>query len=169
MLESSEMTESEATAHEGAQWVPFRGDATSTYQRLYEPLCRMAYLLVDTREQAEEVVQEAFAKALPRWAKLDNPDGYVRSCVLNGCRRVQRRRALARRRPVPHDALDTPAVADHVIDALRRLPSPQREVVVLRFYMQSTDAEIAATLGIAIGTVKSSLSRAKTRLKEELQ
>ena len=163
------MTESEATAHEDAQWVPFRGDATSTYQRLYEPLCRMAYLLVDTREQAEEVVQEAFAKALPRWAKLDNPDGYVRSCVLNGCRRVQRRRALARRRPVPHDALDTPAVADHVIDALRRLPSPQREVVVLRFYMQSTDAEIAATLGIAIGTVKSSLSRAKTRLKEELQ
>ena len=170
MLDHDEkMTEAELPMGSDVQWVPLRRDATDTYQRLYEPLCRMAYLLVDTREQAEEIVQEAFAKALPKWNRLDNPDGYVRSSVLNGCRRVHRRRALARRRPVPHDALDTPAVTDHVIDALRRLPSPQREIVVLRFYLQSTDAEIAATLGIAVGTVKSSLSRAKTRLKEELQ
>ncbi|MUH51350.1 MAG: sigma-70 family RNA polymerase sigma factor [Actinobacteria bacterium] len=155
--------------HDAAQWVAVRGDATDTYQRLYEPLCRMAFLLVDTREQAEEVVQEAFARALPRWERLTNPDAYVRASVLNGCRRVHRRRALARRRPVSHDGLETAAVTDHVIDALRRLPSPQREVVVLRFYLQSTDAEIAATLNIPIGTVKSSLSRAKTRLKEDLQ
>ncbi len=169
MLDRDEMTDVSATTDDESRWVPLRSDATDTYQRMYEPLCRMAFLLVDTREQAEEVVQEAFAKALPKWMKLENPDGYVRSCVLNGCRRVHRRRALARRRPVPLDALETPAVTDHVIDALRRLPSPQREIVVLRFYLQSTDAEIAATLGIAVGTVKSSLSRAKIRLKEELQ
>lgn len=158
-----------AVVGDDAHWVALRSDPTDTYQRLYGPLCRMAFLLVDTREQAEEVVQEAFAKALPRWARLDSPDAYVRSCVLNGCRRVHRRRALARRRPPPHDVFETPAVTDHVIDSLRRLPSPQREIVVLRYYLQSTDAEIAETLGIAIGTVKSSLSRAKTRLKEELK
>lgn len=147
----------------------WRNDPAITYQRLYEPLCRMAFLLVDTREQAEEVVQEAFAKALPKWIRLETPEAYVRMCVLNGCRRVQRRRALIRRRPPPFESADTPAVTDHVIDAVRRLPSPQREVIVLRFYLQSTDAEIADTLQIAIGTVKSTLHRAKARLREELQ
>ena len=149
--------------------VRWRADPTVTYQQMFEPMCRMAFLLVDTREQAEEVVQEAFAKALPRWAKLENPDAYVRSCVLNGCRRALRRRALMRRKPPHREDTDTPAVTDHVIDSVRRLPAVQRDVVVLRFYLQSTDAEIAATLDIPIGTVKSTLHRAKARLREELQ
>ena len=80
MLDHDEMTDVAPTVDGDAQWVPLRGNVTDTYQRLYEPLCRMAYLLVDTREQAEEVVQEAFAKALPKWVQLDNPDGYVRRC-----------------------------------------------------------------------------------------
>jgi RNA polymerase sigma factor (sigma-70 family) len=147
----------------------WRADPTITYQRMYEPMCRMAFLLVDTREHAEEVVQEAFARALPKWRTLDNPEAYVRSCVLNGCRHVHRRRALMRRKPVPRDDIDTPAVTDHVIDAVRRLPSAQRNVVVLRFYLQATDAEIAETLDMAIGTVKSTLHRAKARLREVLQ
>jgi RNA polymerase sigma factor (sigma-70 family) len=162
-------TDEELTSWADGVQTVWRADPTVTYQQLYEPLCRMAFLLVDTREQAEEVVQEAFAKALPRWQTLDCPDAYVRACVLNGCRRVQRRRALMRRKPAPRDALDTPAVTDHVIDAVRRLPSPQREVIVLRFYVQSTDAEIAATLNMAIGTVKSTLHRAKARLRLELR
>jgi RNA polymerase sigma factor (sigma-70 family) len=57
---------------------------------------------------------------------------------------------------------------DHVADAVRALPSPQREAVVLRYYLQATDHEIAATLKIAVGTVKSTLHRARARLKEEL-
>jgi len=147
----------------------WRADPTITYQQNFEPLCRMAFLLVDTREQAEEVVQEAFARALPKWSTLTSPDAYVRSCVLNGCRRVLRRRALMRRRPAPFEATDSPAVTDHVIDAVRRLPRTQRDVIVLRFYMQATDAEIAATLDVPVGTVKSTLHRAKARLREELR
>jgi RNA polymerase sigma-70 factor (sigma-E family) len=138
------------------------------YRRLYPSLVRTAYLLVDTREQAEEVVQEAFAKAFPKWHRLETPDAYMRTCVVNGCRRIHRRRRLIQRTPAyaPDDVAGLEH--DHVADAVRALPSPQREAVVLRYYLQATDQEIAATLKMAVGTVKSTLYRARARLKEEL-
>ncbi len=142
-------------------------DLAAVYRRLYPSLVRTAFLLVDTREQAEEVVQEAFAKAFPKWDRLRIPEAYVRTCVVNGCRRVQRRRGLARRLVVP-PIEELGSEHDHIADAVRALPSPQREVVVLRYYLQATDAEIAATLKIALGTVKSSLHRARAALREQL-
>jgi RNA polymerase sigma factor (sigma-70 family) len=142
-------------------------DLAAVYRRLYPSLVRTAFLLVDTREQAEEVVQEAFAKAFPKWDRLRIPEAYVRTCVVNGCRRVQRRRGLARRLVVP-PIDEVRNEHDHIADAVRALPSPQREVVVLRYYLQATDAEIAATLKIALGTVKSSLHRARAALREQL-
>jgi RNA polymerase sigma-70 factor (sigma-E family) len=138
------------------------------YRRLYPSLVRTAYLLVDTREQAEEVVQEAFAKAFPKWHRLDTPDAYMRTCVVNGCRRIHRRRRLMQRtqqfRPDDVSGLEH----DHVADAVRALPRPQREVIVLRYYLQATDQEIAVALKMPVGTVKSTLHRARARLKEEL-
>ena len=142
-------------------------DLAAEYRRLYPSLVRTAYLLVDTREQAEEVVQDAFAKAFPKWERLRVPEAYVRTCVINGCRRVQRRRGLARRLVVPPDAAPSNE-HDHIADAVRRLPSPQREVVVLRYYLQATDAEIADALRLAVGTVKSSLHRARATLRTQL-
>ncbi len=142
-------------------------DLAAEYRRLYPSLVRTAYLLVDTREQAEEVVQDAFAKAFPKWERLRVPEAYVRTCVINGCRRVQRRRGLARRLVVPPDAAPS-SEHDHIADAVRRLPSPQREVVVLRYYLQATDAEIAEALRLAVGTVKSSLHRARATLRAQL-
>jgi DNA-directed RNA polymerase specialized sigma24 family protein len=139
-------------------------DLAAVYRRLYPSLVRTAYLLVDTREQAEEVVQDAFAKAFPKWDRLRVPEAYLRTCVLNGCRRVQRRRGLARRLVVP-PVEPVRGEYDHVAHAVRRLPTPQREVVVLRYYLQATDAEIAATLHLAVGTVKSSLHRARAALR----
>ena len=121
-------------------------DLVRVYRQMYPTLVRTAYLLVDTREQAEEVVQEAFAKAFPKWDRLDVPEAYLRTCVVNGCRRIHRRRRLVSRTPqyaAPDAAGDT---LDHVADVVRRLPSPQREAVVLRYYLQATDQEIAATL-----------------------
>jgi len=138
------------------------------YQRLYPSLVRTAFLLVDTREQAEKVVQEAFAKALPKWHRLDVPEAYLRTCVVNGCRRIHRRRNLMRRTPPPRVDPTEGLEHDHIADAVRRPPSPQREAIVLRYYLQATDPEIAETLGLALGTVKSTLHRARTRLKEEL-
>ena len=81
---------------------------------------------------------------------------------------IHRRRRLAQRTP-QYRADDVAGLEhDHVADAVRALPSPQREAVVLRYYLQATDHEIAATLKIAVGTVKSTLHRARARLKEEL-
>lgn len=145
-----------------------RDDPTAVYRRLYPSLVRTAYLLVDTREQAEEVVQEAFAKAFPKWERLLVPEAYLRTCVVNGCRRVQRRRGLMRRTPLERRDESARSEHDHVADVVRALPSPMREAVVLRYYLQATDQEIADTLKIALGTVKSTLHRARARLKEEL-
>jgi len=144
-----------------------RDDLDEVYRRSYPSLVRTAYLLVDTRELAEEIVQDAFAKAYPRWERLTTPEAYLRTCVINGCRRVHRRRRLIARLPerrVDADRLDE---GDHLAD-VRALPSPQREAIVLRYYLQATDQEIADTLGLAVGTVKSTLHRARTRLREEL-
>ena len=142
----------------------------AVYSRLYAPLARLAYLLVDTRELAEEAVQEAFAKAYPRWRRIEQPEAYLRTSVVNACRKVQRRRELVRRTPLVAVA-DAPAagdLADHVADVVRALPPTMREAVVLRYYLQLTDAEIARTLDIAVGTVKSTLNRARHQLRRQL-
>ena len=142
----------------------------AVYSRLYAPLARLAYLLVDTRELAEEAVQEAFAKAYPRWRRIEQPEAYLRTSVVNACRKVQRRRELVRRTPLAAVA-DAPAagdLADHVADVVRALPPTMREAVVLRYYLQLTDAEIARTLDIAVGTVKSTLNRARHQLRRQL-
>ncbi len=137
------------------------------YQRLYPRLVRLAFLLLDTREQAEEAVQDAFAKAYPRWARVENAEAYMRIAVVNNCRVVQRRRAIVRRFvPVRHE--DASMNADHVADVVRALPTRLRQVVVLRYYLQLSDAEIAETLHMPAGTVKSTLHRARTHLREVL-
>lgn len=144
---------------------------TVTFETLYEqrfvPMVRLAYTLVDTRQQAEEVVQDAFAAVYERFHRLENPEAYLRVTVLNGCRRVLRRRMLSRRQPVPPTE-DGELGASHVLDAIRRLPHRQRSMVVLRYDLQLTDREIAATLGVPIGTVKSTIHRALAELRKEL-
>ncbi|MDP2293033.1 MAG: sigma-70 family RNA polymerase sigma factor [Actinomycetota bacterium] len=142
-------------------------DIEQAYRRLYPSLVRLAYLLVDTPEHAEEAVQDSFTRAFSKWSRIDSPDAYMRTCVVNACRKVQRRRQLVRRTPqaLPDQAvLDT----DHIADVVRALRSPMREAVVLRYYLQLTDPEIADTLGMAVGTVKSTLHRARAHLEKEL-
>jgi RNA polymerase sigma-70 factor (sigma-E family) len=137
------------------------------YQREFHAMVRLATTLVDATEQAEEVVQEAFAQLYLRYRSVANPGAYVRRCVLNGCRRVLRRRRLVRRQPPPteeHGGLGF----NHVLDAVRALPVRQRNVVVLRYELQLADQEIADTLGMPVGTVKSTLHRALARLRTEV-
>lgn len=150
-----------ATAHGEA--VTFE----ALYERRFHPMVRLAYTLVDTRQQAEEVVQDAFAAVYERFDRLDHPDAYLRVTVLNGCRRVLRRRMLSRRQPIPPSE-DGVLGASHVVDAIRRLPHKQRSMIVLRYDLQLTDREIADTLSIPIGTVKSTIHRALAELRKEL-
>lgn len=142
-----------------------------TFEELYasqhRSMVRLAHTLVDTSEQAEEVVQDAFAAVYERYDRIDNPAAYLRMTVLNRSRRVLRRRMLLRRQPVPRGE-DGEIVFNHVVDAIRRLPHRQRSAIVLRYDLQLTDAEIAETLDVPIGTVKSTLHRAIVALRKEL-
>jgi RNA polymerase sigma factor (sigma-70 family) len=137
------------------------------YARQYAPMVRLAHTLVDTRPRAAEGVQDAFAAVYERYHRIEQPEAYLRVAVLNGCRRVLRRRMLRRRQPIPPDPTSELG-ASHVVDAIRRLPAKQRSMVVLRYDLQLTDAEIAETLDVPIGTVKSTIFRALATLRQEL-
>jgi RNA polymerase sigma-70 factor (sigma-E family) len=147
-------------------------DADSAVAALFQShrlaMVRLAVLLVDDVETSEDVVQEAFAALHRRWPALADREAavsYLRSCVLNGSRSVLRRRRTVRRNPYPEAGTLTVEAADgrvllaeehrEVIAALQRLPRRQREVIVLRYWSELSEAEIAATLGISLGAVKS--------------
>ncbi|MFB6894562.1 RNA polymerase sigma factor [Kitasatospora sp. NPDC056327] len=143
-------------------------------------LVRLAVLLVDHQDQAEDVVQEAFAKLYQRHGEqlddLDNALAYLRTAVVNGARSVLRRRRTAREYVPPHEA-DAPSAEDHavlhdehrrVLLALQELTSRQREVLVLRYWSDLSESEIAEILAVSRGTVKSTASRALDALEKKL-
>ncbi len=139
------------------------------YQEQYAPMVRVAFLILGSREQAEEIVQEAFVRVHGRWSQIDNPTSYLRAAVVNGCRDTIRRLVRYRRREPqlvgPTHTVDAP---DELSDALARLNSRQRTVLVLKFYGGLQEAEIAETLHMKVGTVKSTISRGIDRLRQEL-
>jgi RNA polymerase sigma factor (sigma-70 family) len=142
-------------------------DFDAVFTRERTPMVRLAFLMLGSEALAEEVVQDAFVTVLERWKRLDNPGGYLRRCVVNGCL-GQLRRA---RRPLPVlvGGASEELATDHTLDAVRQL-SPQRQaMVVLRFYADMTQDEIADTLRLPVGTVKSGLHRALGELKETLR
>ena len=139
-------------------------------------LVRLALLMVGDLPTAEDVVQDVYASLHP-----ESPLPYVRAAVLNGCRSVQRRRVIARRVAIIHRAAQhhetlAPAESEvilsedrrQVLAALARLPRRRREVLVLRYYLGLSEAEIAALLGISPGTVKSTAARALAALARDL-
>jgi len=138
-------------------------------------LTRMALLLVGDRPSAEDVVQEAFIGLFRGLGRLSDPDravAYLRASVLNGCRSVLRSRKRARLRKVTHDPAVWSAEAAaldgedrrEVLQAIAVLPRRQREILVLRYFLDLTDNEIAADLGVSRGTVASTASRALASL-----
>jgi len=144
------------------------------YHREHQGLVRLAAAMVDDVAVAEELVQEAFARAHLRWGHLENAGAYVRAAVVNACRSERRRRAARRRADEraerPRDALPAVEPADEsVLRAVRALPAKRRAVVVLRFYEDLPEAEIADILGVRVGTVKSTLSRALDQLREVIE
>ena len=140
-------------------------------------LVRLALLLVDEPATAEDVVQEAFTGLHRNWGNLRDAAaavGYLRTAVVNGSRSVLRRRKTAREYTPPHQVNARSAeslamlTAEHqsVVRALSQLPPRQREVLVLRYYGDLSEAEIADAAGISKGTVKSTASRALDALQK---
>lgn len=160
-------------------------DADAALEQLYaahwRSLVRLSVLLLHDQGAAEEVVQDAFVAMHGRWSRLRDPANalaYLRQTVVNRSRSVLRHRGVverhaARQAPPPDqapadDALDGTGRRAAVLDALRRLPNRQREVLALRYYLDLSEAEIADTLGIARGSVKAHASRGAATLRSLL-
>lgn len=137
------------------------------YADAYAPMLRLAALLVDTVDDAEHVVQDAFLAMYRRYDEIRNPGGYLRVSVVNGCRKTLRRRRLTRRRP-PEREQHSEIVYNHVVDEIRQLPIDQRILIGLRYEQQLTDSEISDELEIPLGTVKSRLHRAIATLRTSM-
>ena len=159
-------------------------DADEAVEQLYaahwRQLVRLSVLLVRDLGTAEEVVQDAFVAMHHRWGRLREPDkalAYLRQSVVNRSRSVLRHRAVEARYAATvteqtgdgaDDAAVEHAFRETVFDALRGLPDRQREVVALRYYLDLSEADIAETLGISRGAVKSHASRGLHTLRSTL-
>jgi RNA polymerase sigma-70 factor (sigma-E family) len=140
-------------------------------------LVRLATLLVDDQGLAEDVVQSAYLGLYRHWAERDEAHtiAYLRTSVVNGARSMLRRRKIDREQlsfvtddvidtrpdaaPGPEQTLERAEQRRRILDQVRRLPRRQREVLVLRYWAELSEAQIASTLGISVGTVKSTASR----------
>lgn len=160
---------------------PGRATITDLYHAHRVELVRLAALLVDDPEAAQDVVQDTFAAAYRRYGTgltgIDDPLRYLRRGVVNGCRSLLRRRRTARAWVPPHeppapspeeDAIR--AEEDHELRAaLNQLRPRQREVLVLRYFGGLSEADIARTLRVPQGTVKSTANRALKALHRMLE
>ncbi|MCP9952003.1 SigE family RNA polymerase sigma factor [Actinomadura madurae] len=138
-------------------------------------LLRAATQLTSDRAEAEDLLQAALAKTYLAWDRIEDRsavDGYVRRAMVNTQISWWRRRKLD---VYPTDQLPDRPVEDHtarsetrdaLTRALRRLPERQRLAVMLRYYEDMSEREIAEVLGVSVGTVKSTVSRAMARLRE---
>jgi RNA polymerase sigma factor (sigma-70 family) len=179
-------------------------DLDGLFRRYHGDLVRLAVVMVRDLPTAEDVVQDVFAHIQAHPGLRPKPGcelAYLRVCVLNGCRSLHRRRAVAQRlglegrtdpgawsagsrpgdanvavgrcaEPTPHESAEAEAIraedGRRVLAALTALPSRRREVLVLRYYIGLSEAEIAATLGISAGGVKSAASRGLAALARRL-
>lgn len=140
------------------------------YREEYPGAVRLARLLLHDHGRAEEVAQEAFVRMLPRIGATENPGGYLRTTVVNLCRDQHRRssrlRSMPRRPEQPAPPPDLPPSSSAVWLALWELPQAQREVLVLRFYLDRTTSQIGEDLALPVGTVRSHIHRGLASLKQ---
>ena len=156
-----------------------RGDERieALFDEFYEPMTRLAFVILGDRGAAEEAVMDAFVKALsPRWRRrrIDDPRAYLRMVVVNECRSRIRRATIERRANAEatsdRGTLGSEIESLHldIWDAVRALPERQRICVVLFYAQDMTITGIAETLDVSEGTVKSQLSKARTKLADAL-
>lgn len=170
----------EGSASNGNGAISADAAITEIYGQHYRSLVRLATLLVHDIATAEEVVQDSFVAlhaGLHRLRDSEKTLSYLRAAVVNKSRSVLRHRVVVDRN-APKPPPDMPS-AEHgaltlierssVVAALRSLPDRQREVVVLRYYGDLSEAQIAAAMGITRGAVKSHTSRAMSALRSVLE
>jgi len=144
------------------------------YEEVYREhrlaLLRLAYLMCGSRDLSEDLVQNVFADAHPRWGEIGNHLTYLRQAVVNQAKDHQRRQFRHLRLappPTPEPVTFDPEV-DETWALIRRLPTSQRAVVVLHYYEDLPLVEVARLLDRPPSTVRSDLRRALTRLRKAL-
>jgi RNA polymerase sigma-70 factor (sigma-E family) len=160
--------------HSRAEFDRFVADST-------DALLRATFLIVWDLPEAEDVVQEtllAVARRWPRVRRMQHPGAYARRILVNRALRAARRRGRARGELTgtePPDRADAAAspdgieARDELMRALATLPPRQRAVLVLRYFLDLPEAEVAAALKCSLGTVKSTASRGLARLERAMQ
>lgn len=139
------------------------------YRESRHDMVRLAHVIVGSNAVAEEVVHDAFMKLHDRWSTVDNPHAYLWTSVVNGARKVLRRRALElrHREDAPHVLL--PPEVDETWEVLRRLPERRRTALALRYYADLPVARIAELMGAREGTVRSLIHRGLESMRRELE
>jgi RNA polymerase sigma-70 factor (sigma-E family) len=162
-------------------WGSFDDALVELYRTHAKALVEMLWVFVGDRAEAEDLCQEAFIRLHRAWRRIDhtaNVGAYLRATAFNLARSGFRRRQVSRRVRLVPDTDAAPGADEGVelradqrdlLAALRRLPARQRECVVLRYWQDQTDAEIAATLGISPNSVKTHLRRAMVTLEQRLE
>ena len=181
------MAEPEKVAPAGTMWAADRA-LTDLYAAHWHSLVRLSWLLVGDQQLAEETVQDAFVAMHSRWSQLRNQDlalAYLRRCVVNGSRSVLRHSKVEDRYlSAQTSALTTRGITDEpsaesralehatgarLLAALGRLPRRQREVLTLRYYLDLSEAQIADTLRISSGSVKTHAHRGLVTLRSDVE
>jgi RNA polymerase sigma-70 factor (sigma-E family) len=151
------------------------------FDRHYGPMCRLAYAILGDAPLAEEIVMEALLKTFTGWGRLRDPeraDAYLKRSVINLCRSKIRRKAIESRvnatihhrdeRKAPDWDANRHETSRLVWNAVVDLPERQRACVVLRYFEDLPESEIAEILDCSVGTVKSQLSKARAKLEPVL-
>ena len=133
----------------------------------YARMVRVALAMLGSNAAAEDAVQDAYVEVYRRWDTIDNAPAYLRRAVVNRATSLIRRRVLEQRhaRPGPDATIDA---HDEMRDAIMKLPAKYRAALILRFYEDLPDEQIAAALGVTRATVRSLVHRGVDKLRAAL-
>ena len=148
---------------ETSEWPP---SLIANYREHRLALVRVAALILGSRGLAEEAVHDAVVAVHGRWDGLEHPGAYLRTAVVNRAREILRRQRPEW--PIDEVGIELPESLVDLYRSLGRLPGRQRIAVVLRFFVDLDDNEIARHLGCRPGTVRSLISRALATLRKEM-
>lgn len=140
------------------------------YRDSYRSMVFLARATTQSAELAEEIVQDAFVQLYQRWDQVGEPRAFLRHAVISLCTSWVRRTVHARSAPMtaPDESVHDPDTALDIWSALSRLPPRQRAAIVLGYVDDVSERDIAHALGCRVGTVKSTLNRARQTLRSEL-
>jgi RNA polymerase sigma-70 factor (sigma-E family) len=139
------------------------------YEQSYTEMVRLAALLTGSVEDAHEIVQESFVKLHRAWARAEHPRAYLKRIVVNECTTFHRRRFRYRKVQPLIAPEPVELQADEISDALAVLVPRQRAAIVLRYWHDCSEAEIAEILGCKPGTVGSLLHRGLAQLRQTIE